>query len=703
MKIGSSNLNIFKKMNRISSRISMKEDVFRLTSVFLLLFFAVLLILARWFFDGGRAGFVQGHPAPRTYLAISPMKYIDEEKTNLLRSRVESTISGVLVKDTEAINTMTSQLKSLEAGDFQGAMIPKDLIAILQEMPERRRQTTLKAVATIGFQFLIKENNGDEFATPAPEKLWGKIEELNFPAEMNNLIYQILEAVLRPAVKIDEELTQGLRNDLAASLKPIEQYLKVGDVIVEKGKIITPQLSRILLSQGYLQQQFPWKILLFSALLILCWPFWIQLPAFAAGGRQKYETNEIYIACIVGAYWFAEYISGLLGARGVAIITLSGWVYLVLPFTLGFQVVFGASIIASILLTSFSTSGIVLVSFMGLVAAMTGPFFLKDVHSRSHLWRQLFIAGLLPVFAGMLARWTIALEMSWQVFLFACLGEALWGTVVIAFLPIWENFFDIMSPLRLMELSYPTQPLLKKLQIEAPGTYHHSLMVGTLAETAADRLGMNAYLVRAGAYYHDIGKLRRPHFFVENQMEGENVHDELTPSLSALVIIAHVREGLEIAEEYNLPGKLRQFIAEHHGTTCLSYFFRKSSSQGEKLPREQFCYPGPRPSSRETALLMLADSVEAAVRADRRNISRIQDLEKVISGVVESKVVEGQLDDVDFTLKDLAEIKEALIYALQSVYHGRKVKEIQSSDESSQSPTPSQGEGGENSQSKQEE
>ncbi len=186
-------------------------------------------------------------------------------------------------------------------------------------------------------------------------------------------------------------------------------------------------------------------------------------------------------------------------------------------------------------------------------------------------------------------------------------------------------------------------------------------------------------------------------------MEGENVHDELTPSLSALVIIAHVREGLEIAEEYNLPGKLRQFIAEHHGTTCLSYFFRKSSSQGEKLPREQFCYPGPRPTSRETALLMLADSVEAAVRADRRNISGIQDLEKVISGVVESKVVEGQLDDVDFTLKDLAEIKEALIYALQSVYHGRKVKEIQSSDENSQSPTPSQGEGGENSQSKQEE
>ncbi len=214
-------------------------------------------------------------------------------------------------------------------------------------------------------------------------------------------------------------------------------------------------------------------------------------------------------------------------------------------------------------------------------------------------------------------------------------------------------------------------------------------MVGTLAEAAADRLGMNTYLIRAGAYYHDVGKLRRPHFFVENQMEGENVHDELTPSLSALVIIAHVREGLEIAQEYHLPAKLRQFIAEHHGTTCLAYFHRKSIALGETLPREQFCYPGPRPSCRETGLLMLADSVEAAVRADRKNITGIQDLEKVISGVVEAKVSEGQLDDVDFTMKELATIREALVYALQSMYHGRKVKEIKEEPSSEEEETTS--------------
>ncbi len=686
MSNGISSFKFLKKLKRLKSRLMEGEGTVRLYSVILLVLFAVMLLSVRWFFDEGRYGFVEGHPAPRAYLAISPMKYVDEDKTKLLRDRVQNTISGVLVRDSDALNSMTTQFKMLEAGDLEGAMISKDLVTLLNQLPKTKKETALKAVAKIGFNILLKENNADTFSNATPEALWLEIESLDLPMDLNNLIYQLLEDVLRPAVKVDEELTQNLRSDLASSLKPIEQYLKVGDVIVEKGEIITPQLARILLSQGYLQQHFPWKIFTLSFLLILCWPFWIRLPAFASGG-QNYDLNEIYIACVVGAYWFAEYISGLLGARGVAIVTLTGWAYLVLPFSLGFQVIFGASIIASILMSAFSTSEIVLVSFMGLTAAMTGRFFFRDVHSRSHLWRQLFIAGLLPVFAGIFARWAISLELTWQVFLISCLAEALWGTVVIAFLPIWENFFDIMSPLRLMELSYPTQPLLKKLQIEAPGTYHHSLMVGTLAETAADRLGMNAYLIRAGAYYHDIGKLRRPHFFVENQMEGENIHDELTPSLSALVIIAHVREGLEIANEYHLPAKLRQFIAEHHGTTCLSYFYRKSNSQGEKLPREQFCYPGPRPSCRETALLMLADSVEAAVRADRKNISGIQDLEKVISGVIDSKVAEGQLDNVDFTLKDLSEIKEALIYALQSVYHGRKVKEIQSSEEEDKKDT----------------
>lgn len=167
---------------------------------------------------------------------------------------------------------------------------------------------------------------------------------------------------------------------------------------------------------------------------------------------------------------------------------------------------------------------------------------------------------------------------------------------------------------------------------------------------------------------------------MENQMGNANIHDELKPSLSALVIIAHIREGLELAEEYHLPQKIREFIKEHHGTTCLSYFYRKAKSMGLEIPRDQFCYPGPRPRSRETGLLMLVDSVEAAVRAEMRASTSIPDLQKTIEGVVETKMSEGQLDDVDFTLKDLAVIKQTLLAAFQSMYHTRKVKEIQEKD-----------------------
>jgi len=187
---------------------------------------------------------------------------------------------------------------------------------------------------------------------------------------------------------------------------------------------------------------------------------------------------------------------------------------------------------------------------------------------------------------------------------------------------------------------------------------------------------MNANLLKAGAYFHDIGKLRRPVFFVENQMGGENVHDELKPSLSALVILSHVREGLELAEEYHLPRIIRSFIAEHHGTTCLSYFYRKAKTMGLSIPRDQFCYPGPRPRSRETGLLMLVDSVEAALRAEVRGTLSTPDIKDTIARVVDSKIAEGQLDNIDFTLRDLAVIRETLLSALQTMYHTRKVQEI---------------------------
>ena len=253
------------------------------------------------------------------------------------------------------------------------------------------------------------------------------------------------------------------------------------------------------------------------------------------------------------------------------------------------------------------------------------------------------------------------------------MSSLVWVVVTLAALPVWEKFFDILTPIRLVDLTHPSHPLLKRLQVEAPGTYHHSLMVGTLAEAAAESLKMNPLLLKAGASFHDVGKLRRPQFFVENQQAGHNPHDELAPTLSALIIISHVREGLETARQYGIPKKIRVFIREHHGTTCLGYFFRKAVIQDPDLQMDQFCYPGNRPRSRESAVVMLADSVEAAVRAAAGAINDPGELEEAVNEVIDKKISESQLEEVPLTFQDLTKIKAAFVETLKHMYHTRKV------------------------------
>ncbi|MFR5881651.1 MAG: HDIG domain-containing metalloprotein [Cloacibacillus evryensis] len=192
----------------------------------------------------------------------------------------------------------------------------------------------------------------------------------------------------------------------------------------------------------------------------------------------------------------------------------------------------------------------------------------------------------------------------------------------------------------------------------------------------ADKLHMNGLLVRAGAYYHDIGKLKNPQYFVENQRHGKNIHDSLPPTLSGQLLISHVKEGLDIAAQTNLPKALRRFISEHHGTTSQRYFYEKAKALGENVTEEQFRYPGPRPQSRETALVMLADSVEAAIKARSKPFESNRELSDFINQVIRSKVESNQLNDVDFTMKEMSLITEAFMEVFQATYHSREVKNI---------------------------
>jgi len=236
---------------------------------------------------------------------------------------------------------------------------------------------------------------------------------------------------------------------------------------------------------------------------------------------------------------------------------------------------------------------------------------------------------------------------------------------------VLEGPLEILTDMRLLELSDPRRPVLHETMVEAPGTYHSSLQVANLAGVAAESLGMNDLLVRVGAMYHDIGKLKYPHFFAENQFGGPNPHDKLTPSMSALVLVSHVKEGLERGRKARLPRRILDFIAEHHGTTLIRYFYHAAcEAEGEDaVPEERFRYPGPKPRSRETAILMLADSVEAAVRSMKE--PTLGSIDSTVRGIVKARVDAEQLSEAPLTLRDIDTMTETLVRTLQGIHHTR--------------------------------
>ena len=214
-----------------------------------------------------------------------------------------------------------------------------------------------------------------------------------------------------------------------------------------------------------------------------------------------------------------------------------------------------------------------------------------------------------------------------------------------------------------------SHPLLRQLQEQAPGTFHHSVIVGNLAERAADLIGADSLLVRVGAYFHDIGKIAKPGYYIENQMGGANPHDRLDPIASAKMVSEHVRAGMKLTARYHVPSRVRAFVPEHHGTRLVTYFYRKAASQDPMTDPERFRYPGPKPQSRETAMVMLADSVEAVVRAAKdRSHDKIDEL---VDAVINERVTEGQLDECDLTLRDLRTIADSFKATLRGIYHPR--------------------------------
>jgi putative nucleotidyltransferase with HDIG domain len=313
-----------------------------------------------------------------------------------------------------------------------------------------------------------------------------------------------------------------------------------------------------------------------------------------------------------------------------------------------------------------------------LAAVAAAILMLRSVRTRSKLLYVGIVSGVVATLTT-LGVGTLEGQMFYPGLLMEALRHGLWaviaGSLMTCLLPFIERMFDVQTDLSLIELGDPAHPLLQELVRRAPGTYNHSITVASLAEAAAEAIGARGLLVRVGAYFHDIGKMLKPGYFIENQSRGDNRHESLVPAMSTLVIIAHVKDGADLARQHHLPDSIIDFIQQHHGTTLVEYFYRRASEQSEANPdggevdESTFRYPGPKPQTKEAAVLMLADAVESASRVlVEPTPARIENL---VDEIAMKRLLDGQFDECGLTLREMHMIQESLSKSLTAVYHGR--------------------------------
>lgn len=490
------------------------------------------------------------------------------------------------------------------------------------------------------------------------------------------MIAALLEQVIVPNLVVDEFATEIARKNAQNAVKPYEVTFEKGDKILFEGEPVTKLKRDALRVAGYNLVELNW-LGLFGIFLVTVFSTLIFTVY-----KSKYEKNLTYNQLLIIAI-----LSLILAFITVALPT--GFSPYILPFPAFIIIVSifttpSVAFISSMLLLSNITLGmhydIQFMTSFTLLNLVSSIFMLNVNFTRRF---DLIKAGIYIACTGtlfvvsiyMLEKFLIDIENVLIVrdACFVFLNGILSSMVALGFLPILESAFRIVTPYGLAELADHNQPILKRLQMEAPGTYHHSLMVANLCEAAAEAIGANPILAKVGAYYHDIGKLKRPLFFVENQSQFgiENPHKKLNSRLSKMVVTAHTKDGVDIAKEYHLPPIINDFILQHHGDSLASYFYNQAIKEegAENVKEEQFRYSGPKPQSKEAAILMIADAVEAAVRAMKA--STTEEIEAIIDKIIDERVNDNQLSECPLTLADLKTIATTFTRLLRGNQHDR--------------------------------
>jgi hypothetical protein len=483
----------------------------------------------------------------------------------------------------------------------------------------------------------------------------------------------LVRALTKPNTVFNEERTLALRAEARAAVPPqIERY-EAGEIIIRTGDLVTAHHIEVLQALGLNQPGWDWWRLV-TALIIACVLAAIfGLYAFTRDTPEVMTPKNmgLLVALLLAFLLLAKF---MIPGRTVlpylfplAAATMLVGTLLSLPMAILTAVYFGVMV-------AYLSNGNVDLVVYSMLAALVGALVLRkgeriSVFAAAGAAVSAASVALLLAFNLPFSR--IDLTGVIQLAIAGLANGAVAASITLIGFYLLGAIFDIATPLRLMELARPNHPLLRELVTKAPGTYHHSLLVSNLAEQAAEAIGADAFLTRVGAYYHDVGKINRPYFFVENRMQGVDPHSQLDPWSSARIIINHVKDGDEMARRHKLPRRVRDFILEHQGTGIVRVFYHEAQKQAapEAVDEKDFRYTGPKPRSRETALVMLADSCESAVRAMRPESQA--GIDELVRKIINQKLIEGELSQSPLTLTDLETTRRIFVQALQGAHHPR--------------------------------
>jgi cyclic-di-AMP phosphodiesterase PgpH len=590
-------------------------------------------------------------------------------------SQNESRQSSLLDKQlTQLKERLTSNVKK----NVTDALNDKVLTTLLSATDEELQR--VNTVVTTQVKYIMNNKVYDDQLDEAKLSLEQRISTFNFTGDLLTAAVRLGNLAIEPTETYDNQKTEELKKEAEANVQPVK--IIEGEVIVKSDQIITPDIYRQLELLGIISNDISLKPLIGLGIFIIVLMSSLYYFFYSWDISEEKKQNYLILTSIV--FVVTLLLMKIVGLMEKLEINDIGFLFpaafagmiirILLNERIAMIMVFILSACASLVFHNQLTGAIdIEVAMYTLFSGISGVLFLSNREQRANILRAGFyvvIVNILIISFLILLRDAQFTSMEYVYYAIFALVSGIGSAILtIGFLPFFEAGFGILSAMRLVELSNPNHPLLKKLLTEAPGTYHHSVMVANLAEAACESIGANGLLARVGCYYHDVGKTKRPHFFIENQMNMENPHNHVSPETSKNIIISHATDGAEMLRKHKLPKEIVDIAEQHHGTTLLKFFYHKTLEQGNDVQEEAFRYPGPKPQSREAAVINIADSVEAAVRS--MSSPTPEEIKKLVNNIINDRLQDGQFDECDLTLKQIQKVKHTLCETLNGIFHSR--------------------------------